>query len=137
MKISFKRPFFGAISKTGLNQLISIPTISSDSFAKSFKIFLAQSLDEKLTQVYLLSSKSQNCQHLKLSPTSRLPTFICENYLKRSFHKCQLHTSVPDRTNSFGSVTYIICKLQMKKMNLPIAIRRFITDSNTNLKLTC
>ena len=37
VKISFKRPFFGAISKTGLNQLISISTIPCDPAEKSFK----------------------------------------------------------------------------------------------------
>ena len=37
VKISFKRPFFGAISKTGLNQLISISMIPCDPAEKSFK----------------------------------------------------------------------------------------------------
>ena len=37
VKISFACPLFGAISKTGLNQLISISTIPSDPSEKSFK----------------------------------------------------------------------------------------------------
>ena len=127
VKISFKCPFFGTISKTGLNQLISISTIPNDpaenlnDLAHWWKIIctaknvhLANStkiVDEKC---WHKSIYCHQCPHVVTNIGWRKNFLKAKNYLKRSFHKCQLHTSVPDRTNSFGSIRYIIWKFQIK-----------------------